>query len=169
MRTNFVRTRRLGLIGILATACLLGSAGATTTTTSTFQVSVTLSATCTINSASALTFPPSGVLATNVDQTSTIQVTCTTTTPYTIGLDAGTGTGATTAVRKLTGGGSTVNYTLYSDSSRTVVWGNTPPTDTVAGTGNGTGQNFTVFGRIPPQTTPAPGTYTDTITVTVSY
>jgi spore coat protein U-like protein len=169
MYAHLMRKRRLGLIGILATACLLGSAQATTTTTSTFQVSVTLAATCTINSASALTFPNSGVLATNVDQSSTIQVTCTTSTPYTIGLDAGTGTGATVAVRKLTGGGSTVNYTLYSDSSHTTVWGNTPPTDTVAGTGNGTSQSFTVFGRIPPQTTPAPGTYTDTITVTVSY
>jgi spore coat protein U-like protein len=169
MRTNFVRKRRLVLTGILATVYLLGSAEATTTTTSTFQVSVTLAATCTINSAAALTFPPSGVLTTNIAQSSTIQVTCTNTTPYTIGLDAGTGSGATVATRKLTSGGATVNYSLYSDTNHTTVWGNTPGTDTVAGTGNGTGQNFTVFGLIPPQTTPAPGTYTDTITVTVSY
>jgi spore coat protein U-like protein len=104
-----------------------------------------------------------------VDQTSTVQLTCTNTTPYNIGLNAGTGSGATVATRKLTSGANTVNYTLYSNSGRTTVWGNTVSTDTVAGTGNGAAQNYTVYGRIPAQTTPAPGNYTDTITVTVTY
>ena len=94
---------------------------------------------------------------------------CTDTTPYNIGLDAGTGTGATVTVRKLTSGGATVNYTLYSDTGRTTVWGNTVSTDTVAATGNGASQSYTVYGRVPAQTTPAPGTYTDTVTVTVTY
>ena len=133
----------------------------------TVQVSIT--ATCLINSASTLNFGTQGVLAANVDQTSTLQVTCTNTTPYNIGLDAGTGSGATVAVRKLTSSSNTLNYTLYSDTGRTTVWGNTVSTDTVAGTGNGTGQSYTVYGRIPAQTTPAPGNYTDTITVTVTY
>jgi spore coat protein U-like protein len=30
-------------------------------------------------------------------------------------------------------------------------------------------QSFSVFGRIPTQTTPAPGSYADIITVTVTY
>jgi spore coat protein U-like protein len=138
-------------------------------TTTTFAVQATITATCTINSASTLNFGTLGVLAANTDQTSTIQVTCTNTTPYNIGLDVGTGSGATVAVRKLTSGGATVNYTLYSDSGRTTVWGNTVSTDTVAGTGSGSSQNYTVYGRIPAQTTPAPGNYADTITVTVTY
>ena len=96
-------------------------------------------------------------------------MSCTNTTPYNIGLDAGTGSGATVATRKMTSGGATVSYSLYSDSAHATVWGNTIGTDAVAGTGNGTGQNYTVYGRVPPQTTPAPGTYTDTITVTVTY
>jgi|ERR1043165_4788661 spore coat protein U-like protein len=154
-------------------ACFLfpwaGASHAGTATTN-FTVSATVVATCTINSASTLNFGNNiGVLAANIDQSSTIQVTCTNTTPYSIGLDVGTGSGATVAVRKLTSGGATINYTLYSDSGHNTVWGNTPPTDTVAGTGNGSAQSFTVFGRIPPQTTPAPGAYTDTITVTVNY
>jgi len=171
MAERFTRKRRLALTGILATACLLQSVALplASTTTSTFTVSVTLAATCTINSASALNFGNQGILSANIDQTSTIQVTCTNTTPYNIGLDAGTGTGATVATRKLTSGGATVNYMLYSDTGRTTVWGTTIGTDTVAATGNGTGQNYTVYGRIPSQTTPAPGTYTDTITVTVTY
>jgi spore coat protein U domain-containing protein, fimbrial subunit CupE1/2/3/6 len=153
-------------------ACFLvasGDAGYAATATTTMTVQVTITASCTINSASTLNFGTQGVLATNVDQTSTLQVTCTNTTPYNIGLNAGTGSGATVATRKLTSGANTVNYTLYSNSGRTTVWGNTVSTDTVAGTGNGSAQSYTVYGRIPAQTTPAPGSYTDTITVTVTY
>ena len=160
--------------GAALAACLLlswaGTSDATTTTTTTFAVSAQIVATCTINSASTLNFGNSiGVLSANVDQSSTIQVTCTNTTGYTIGLDAGTGSGATVAVRKLTSGGTTINYSLYTTNTFGTVWGNTIGTDTVAGTGTGSTQSYTVWGRIPPQTTPAPGTYTDTITVTVTY
>src|SRR5437764_1366533 len=93
------------------------------TATTTFTVQMTVTATCTVNSATTLNFGTQGVLSTNVDQTSTLQVTCTNTTPYNIGLDPGTGTGATVATRKMTSGASTVNYTLYSNSTRTTVWG----------------------------------------------
>jgi spore coat protein U-like protein len=41
--------------------------------------------------------------------------------------------------------------------------------DAVAATGNGSAQSFTVYGRVPPQAAPAPGNYSDTITVTVTY
>ena len=145
-----------------------GAANAATTS-SNFTVQITIAASCTINSATNMDFGTNGVLASNVDQTSTIQVQCTDTTPYNIGLDAGTGSGATVANRKMTSGAATVNYTLYSNSGRTTLWGNTVGTDTVAATGNGSGQTHTVYGRVPAQTTPAPGTYTDTVTVTVTY
>ena len=73
------------------------------------------------------------------------------------------------AARKLSSGGNTVSYTLYADAAHTTIWGNTPATDTVAGTGNGSSQSFTVYGRVPSQGAPAPGNYSDTITVTVMY
>jgi spore coat protein U-like protein len=41
--------------------------------------------------------------------------------------------------------------------------------DTVAGTGNGSAQTLSVYGRIAPQTTPAPGAYADTVNVTVTF
>ena len=165
------RQARVGLTGALTGAFLLQSmcASFAATATSTFTVQATITATCTINSAATLNFGTQGILTANVDQTSTIAVTCTNTTPYNVGLDAGTGSGATVASRKLTSGGATLNYTLYSDSGRTTVWGNTVSTDTLAGTGNGASQSLTVYGRLFSQTTPAPGTYTDTITVTVTY
>jgi spore coat protein U-like protein len=152
------------VIGLLGATAALAS-----TTSTTFTSQITLAATCTINSASTLNFGSQGILAANVDQTSTIQVTCTNTTPYNIGLDVGTGSGATVATRKMTSGGATVSYSLYSDSAHTTVWGTTIGTDTVAATASGSGQSYTVYGRVPPQSTPAPGTYSDTVTVTVTY
>jgi spore coat protein U-like protein len=139
------------------------------TATSTFTVQMTVTSSCVINSTTTLNFGSQGVLTGNVDNTSTLQVQCTNTTPYNIGLDAGLGTGATVAVRKMTNGSNTINYSLYSDSGRTTVWGNTVGTNTVAGTGSGASQTYTVYGRVPAQTTPAAATYTDTVTVTVTY
>jgi spore coat protein U-like protein len=109
------------------------------------------------------------VLVANIDNTSTLQVQCTNTTPYNIGLDAGTGSGATVAARKMSNGGATLIYSLYCDSARTVLWGNTVGTDTVAGIGTGASQSYNVYGRVPAQTTPVAATYTDTVTVTVTY
>ena len=155
----------LAACGLIASENSLSAA----TATSTMTVQMTITATCTVNSATSMNFGTQGVLSTNVDQTSTIQVTCTNTTPYNIGLDAGTGTGATVATRKMTSAANTVNYTLYSNSGRTTVWGNTVGTDTQAATGNGSAQSYTVYGRVPSQAAPAPGTYSDTITITVTY
>lgn len=173
MRIPLTPRCRLVVAGVLAGACLLQSVefSRATTTTSTFAVSVSLVATCTITSASALNFGSQGILNVNVDQTATINVICSNATPYNIGLDAGTGTGATIATRKMTSGSNTVNYTLYSNSGRTTLWGNTIGTNTVSATGDGlaAGQSYTVYGRVPVQTTPAAGSYTDTITVTVTY
>src|SRR5690349_21392447 len=172
MGTLWNRKPRVFATAALATGCLLQSVGLplAATTTSTFTVSITLVATCTINSASALNFGSSvGVLSSNIDQTSTVSVTCSNTTPYNIGLDAGTASGATVTTRKMSSGGNSVNYSLYSDSGRATNWGNTVGTDTVSATGNGAAQSYTVYGRVPSQSTPAPGAYTDTITVTVTY
>ena len=168
MPKPIVRRRAFLTLAALLVQPLAGVAYAATAT-STFTVQMTVTSSCVINSASTLNFGSQGVLVANVDNTSTLQVQCTNTTPYNIGLDAGQGTGATVAVRKMTNGASTINYSLYSDSGRTTVWGNTVGTNTIAGTGSGGSQSYTVYGRVPPQTTPAAATYTDTITVTVTY
>ena len=156
---------------VMLAGLLLASSGAhATTTTTTFQTKVTIAATCAIGGATTLDFGSPGLLAANVDQTSTIQVTCTNTTAFNIGLDKGAN-GASVTARLMKGGPSneTIQYSLYSDSGRATNWGNTVGTDTVSSAGIGSSQSFTVYGRIPPQTTPTPGTYTDTITVTVTY
>src|SRR5882762_6733519 len=104
---------RLYVIAAAAAACFLPSATSSfaATSTATFNVQVTIVATCTINSASALNFGSQGVFTANVDQFSTIQVQCTNTTPYTIGLDAGLGTATVgTNTVAATGNGAAQSY-----------------------------------------------------------
>ena len=122
-------------------------------------------ASCTVNSAATLDFATGGALAANIDRTSTIRITCSGTTPYSISLDAG----ATASVRKLTGAAASVDYALYRDGARTMLWGDTVGIDAEAATCGRVAQTHTLYGRVTPQPTPVPGTYTDTITVTVTY
>jgi spore coat protein U-like protein len=138
--------------------------------TADFQVQITITNACAISGVNDLDFGSQGSLAAAIASTSTFSVNCTTDLPYTIGLNAGTGAGATVANRLMTGPSSaTVAYSLYQDASHLTVWGDSIGTDTVAGTGTGTDVLYTVFGQVPAQTTPAAGTYSDTITITVTF
>jgi spore coat protein U-like protein len=133
-------------------------------------VSATVQSAC-IVAATALSFGSyNPTSASNTDATTTLSVTCTSGTSYTVGLNAGTGSGATVTSRKMTNGGNTLGYALYQDSSRTTNWGNTPGTDTPASaTAGSSAATLTVYGRITAgQNVPA-ATYTDSITVTVNY
>lgn len=139
------------------------------TATTTFQVDATVIGSCNV-SATNLAFGNYDTLsATPTDATSTVTVQCSLSTAFDIGLDAGTGTGATVATRKLTKGADTLNYSLYQESARTTVWGNTVSTDTVAGTGTGLDIVHTVYGRIAAGQVVNTGAYSDTVTVTVTF
>jgi spore coat protein U-like protein len=142
------------------------------TSTATFLVSLTLQANCTI-SATALPFGTSGVLTTALNQTTTLGVTCTNTTPYNIGLDGGSASGSSVSNRLLigttSGNTATVGYQLYQDAGHATAWGNTQGTNTVGGTGSGSAQTLTVYGQVPIQSTPRPDTYTSTVTATVYF
>lgn len=171
-RSTFAHLFRAGLI----LACLLGAlpllAGRAlaTTTTTTFGVQITIQTACQILSATDINFGSQGVLSTNVNATGTITVQCTLLTPYNIGLDAGTGASATVAARKMTSvATNTVTYSLYQDPAHLLVWGNTIGTNTVAGVGTGIAVPNTVYGQVPPQSTPPAAVYNDTITVTVTF
>jgi spore coat protein U-like protein len=153
-------------LGFVALGLSPNPADAATTTT-TFGVTATVQATCLV-SATPLAFGTyTGAVATS---TSAVSVTCTNTTPYNVGLSAGLATGATVTTRQMTGPASALlGYALFSDSARTVNWGQTIGTDTVTGTGNGGAQAITVYGQATAGQFVAPGSYTDTITATVTY
>jgi spore coat protein U-like protein len=142
------------------------------TATSSFTVSATVTESCQIVSASTMAFPSFNALASaDIDQTSTLSLRCTNTTPYNIGLSAGGGSGATVGTRKMSNGGETLNYTVYRDSSHSQIWGNTVATDTLASVGTGSNQSHTLYGRVFSSglSSVIPGSYSDSVTVTVTY
>ncbi len=164
------RFTKFAAVTVLASA-LVSNAGATyaATAQTTFAVSATVASGCAVTALPLLfgTYDAQG--ASNADATTTVTVLCTIGTAYNVGLNQGGGTGATVASRKLTSGSDLLNYTLYSDSGRSTVWGNTVGTNTVSGTYALAQPAYTVYGRVPSgQTVPA-GTYNDTITVTITY
>ncbi len=155
----------------LAIACgtIATPAAQAATATASMPVTITIQNACNVSSVAPTTldFGTQGPLTANVDSTSTITVTCTSGATYDVGLSGG-GSGDINA-RVMTNGGNQVGYQLYSDSGRQTVWGDTVGTNTVSNTGSGTAQTYTVYGRVPAQTTPPAGTYNDTVTVTVTY
>ncbi|MFZ0747425.1 MAG: spore coat protein U domain-containing protein [Terracidiphilus sp.] len=135
--------------------------------TESFTVTVLIQATCTI-AANPLNFGAySGAL---LDASTSLSVSCTRAANYNVGLSAGLATGATVTNRSMSGpSAALLNYKLFSNSGYSTNWGNTVGTDTVAGTGTGTAQSLTVYGQIPAGQWVRPGSYTDTITATVTY
>jgi spore coat protein U-like protein len=139
----------------------------------------TLSTATTDFSVTATVAKDCGVTATNLafgnytgavnNSTSTVTVTCTNTTTYTVGLSPGLATGATVTTRKMQNGTALLPYALYSNSGMTTNWGNTAATNWVSGTGTGVAQALTVYGQIAAKQYVTPGSYSDTITATVTY
>ena len=161
------RARRLCAAASIVMLAAGSPMAAQANNTSGVNSSAAVLATCTVVG-SAIAF--GNYSSTQVDQTGSIAVVCTNGISYSVGLDAGAGSGATIAVRKLTGSlGGSLNYSLYRDSGRTSNWGSTAGTDTQSGSGNGIVQNLTVYGRIPSGQTPQSGVYSDTVTITLTY
>jgi spore coat protein U-like protein len=158
------------LVGLGAAAVAAGlplSQAAAATATTTFSVTAEVVTTCAITATNMSFGNYSGV---QLDATATLDATCSTGTPYNIGLNAGTGTGATIATRRMVGpAAEELNYTLSQDAAHSINWGDTIGTDTVPGTGNGAAQPLTVFGRIPASQFIQSGAYSDTIAVTLTF
>ena len=160
---------------IAAAGLLFANSALAATATATFQVTATVADSCLV-SATNLNFGAyDSVAATALDGTSTITVTCTAKTAYTIGLDAGLqSAGATGTTRAMIGDDTDttlLNYELYTETGRTTAWG------AISGTGTTVAQSaltggpigYTVYGQIPAlQYVPA-ASYVDTINVTVAY
>lgn len=152
----------------IAAAALLPAAAWSATATTTMAVTATVISACIVTATPMAfgSYDPTSATATT--STSVISVTCTSAAPYNVGLDKGAN-GSSVTARLLKTGANTLPYSLYSDASYTVNWGNTVGTDTVTGTGSGILQNVTVYGRIPAAAAVPAGAYTDTVTVTVTY
>jgi len=163
MKTKFLGTAIC--CGFMTCTSFLSAQTATTS----FGVTLQISADCAVAPSATLNFGIQGVLVADVTGTTTVNVTCTADLPYQIGLDGGTTAGGDTTTRLMTDGTDTVTYRLFQDAARTVNWGNTAGADTLASTGTGSGQTFSVYGVLPAQTTPPAGIYSDTVGVTVTF
>lgn len=133
----------------------------------TFLVSATVNSACTIT-ANPLSFGAYDAAGANVDSSTTLDITCTTGSNYQIGLDGGS-TAADVNARAMSGPGANLSYALFQDSSRTTNWGNTFGTDTVAGSGTGSAQSVTVYGRLFSGQFTTAGFYSDTVVATIDF
>lgn len=140
--------------------------------TTSMTVQATVIATCSV-SAGTLNFGNYNVLtATPTDSTATVSVICTSGVPYVVSLNQGAGSGATVANRLMTSSGNTLSYGIYTANTyaSNQIWGDgTSGTVTQSNTGSGISQPFTAYGRIPAQQNVPTGTYTDSVTVTVTF
>lgn len=122
-----------------------------------------------------LNFGERASLDSNIDVTSTtgggsIVVTCTPGLAISIAMDYGVN-GGNSSSRYMVGSNSsdTIAYQLYQDAGRSVVWGTGAQAYGVSSFPSGT-QSYPVYGRLFSSTTqPSAGTYTDTVTVTLTY
>jgi spore coat protein U domain-containing protein, fimbrial subunit CupE1/2/3/6 len=126
---------------------------------------------CTITTAGSVAFGTYNVFSVApLDSTGVLQLTCNgAARPITV--DLSSGNSPTYSPRYMLTGAQQLNYNLYLDAARTLIWGD--------GTGGSShygpidppngGTNLTIYGRIPPgQDVPA-GTYADTLVVTVNF
>lgn len=129
-------------------------------------------AACQVNSVSALAFGSYNVLSpTSTTTTGSFNVrNCNTgARTYTATFSAGNGT---LAARALRSGVNTLGYNIYKDAAYTQILGSgSGGTATIVNTnsGSGTGPTHTLYGLIPAgQDVPA-GSYTDTLTITLTF
>jgi spore coat protein U-like protein len=132
--------------------------------------------TCSFSSTPGMAFGPyDDSSATATDSSTSIVVRCLrigTPSGITVALGPSANSG-TIATRQMRSGANPMNYNLYRDSARALVWGNTANVDTVTSNAalannNWTNVTFTIYGRIPAlQNVPA-GAYTDSVQITVS-
>ena len=156
----------------LALAAFTGSAHAATVDDS-FRVSIEIRESCTLNVSSAAVAFGQVNRSDASDAGSTVSVTCTTGTPWVLGLNNGqnaSGAAVTATNRRMSSGSGFVPYGLYRDTNRTQLFGSTAGTDTASGTGTGSAQSVAIFGRVSAAATNvAAGTYQDTVVAQVTY
>jgi spore coat protein U-like protein len=135
-----------GYIGLSTTSMAFGAYNPGQTTATTANATITLACTGSLLGALGPSYLP----------------------PYTMSLSAG---GGSFAQRLMTTGTTTLKYQIYTSSGYGTVWGDgSGTTSTVAGGNDGNAsETLTAYGSIPAGQFVKPGSYTDTITVTVTY
>lgn len=134
-------------------------------------------ASCTV-SATALAFGTYVVTApTPTTSTASVSIACQSNVSLTMSYSVSLSTGSSGSYsgRQMIGGGGSLGYQVYTGATQSQVWG-----DGTAGTGMPGDSylltlltlithSFTAYGSIPAQQNARPGSYTDTLTATITY
>jgi spore coat protein U-like protein len=172
-----VGARPLSLLAGIALAVLSGAPACAVTTTNSFTVKANLIAACTSVTSPTLDFGPIssvGLPAQFFSGSTTFTVTCGNGLAYKVGLGPGGNYSGSRHIGTAFQGGP-LPYQLYQDPGYGTAWGDGTAATAMAavkiGTGNGSAQTLTIYGKILPGTAlPPPGTtLTDSVTITVSY
>ena len=148
----------------LVLACIPAAA---TTASASFGVSVTVQAACTVSVFPSHFGAYSGAIQ---NAASSVSINCSNSIPYNVVLNAGLAPGATASTRQMIGPGSAqLGYVQESNSPGGQNRGGTVGTDTVSGTRNSLQQSPASYGQVPAGQRVTLGTYSDLITVTVTY
>lgn len=154
-------------IGTYPSTCTNGGTG-NSTGLFPFSVKASVQPACHLTTASNMNFPTvASNFSSNNNASSTFQMTCVSRTAWQVGLDNGQHASGT--IRRMVQGANAITYQLYSDNAFSTPWGSTLNTDTVSGTGNGSSQTLKVYGQVAPQSGLVAGSYSDTITVMVTF
>lgn len=106
----------------------------------------------------------------NIDTTATLALACTPNASFWVAMD--NGANATSGARRMKGAarGEYLPYEVYTTSARSLRWGQTQGTDTVAGTAPTGIASLTAYGRIASGASAVSAdSYSDTVTVTVNF
>ena len=142
------------------------------TTGGTLAVSTTISVACDVSTTAVAFGTDSG--STTVTANGSITVNCSNGATYNIALNKGLNKAVLGSSRRLISSSTDyVSYALYEDSGLLTQWGDSDFANTYAnggsksGTGNGSDQVLTVYGKR--FAGPSTGTFTDTVAVTIHF
>lgn len=156
------------LAGVAALGATSSFAG---TATANFQVTATVSSACTVSATNVNFGTITPAQTGTATATGTITSTCTKSTPYTLNINAGSGSFASRQMAgAISGNTGKLAYNLYTTNAYATIFGDgTASTANVALTGTGAAQATTVFGQLALNQYLQPDTYSDNLTVTLSY
>ena len=144
------------------------SCGTTVVGNMAFNVTASVNKQCKINATNNITLDSVPHTRTNITGNNFFTMTCTNTTPYTVGLSPSNGNSAGSGVMKSATSPDQVPYQLNSTVGVSgTPWGSLAP-NTVAGTGPGQAVDRYVY-VVVPSANYRPATYNDTVTINVTY
>jgi spore coat protein U-like protein len=158
------------LLSAAALAFSVSGLGVSTaaTVSSALNVSANVLGTCSFSAATyTMAFSDYAPVLNSPSLTLPVQVTCSATVPYNLGV-----TGLVGGKRFMVSGTDNLEFNIYQDAGLTTVLGNTPGSDTFTAVGTASAQTYNLYGKIPDNAAnrglPS-GSYAATLSIDITY